>query len=379
MKSIITLLAFCLATFSFGQTFVITNVTVFDGEAIHKNTSVLVTDGNITGISPHIETRAKQIDGTGKFLMPGMTNSHVHAWGPDSLTEAAKAGVLNLLDMHGMEVFQPALQKLKDSTGYARYYYAGYAATAPDGHGTQYGFPVPTLSEASEADGFVSDRIKAGAHYIKIIEEPWKPTLSHDIVKALVDAAHNQNTIAVVHISKVDDAFKVLSNNADGLVHIWWDKSMPEDRLKELANDKEFFVIPTVLTSHLALKSIRPRSPEGSFLTDEGISAEVKRLHDAGVPILAGTDPPNVGINYGTDLYKEMKLLSEAGVPNLDVLKSATSYPATFFKLGKTGFIKSGYLADMVLLNKNPMESMENLNSVNTVWKEGEIVISNSE
>ena len=56
---------------------------------------------------------------------------------------------------------------------------------------------------------------------------------------------------------------------------------------------------------------IKQRTPDAVFLSEEELKSEVKRLFDAGIIILAGTDPPNVQINYGTDLYKELKLLSE--------------------------------------------------------------------
>lgn len=375
MKSIYIFFAFVIS-FSFlnAQNFVVNNVTLFDGETIIKNTSVLVENGIITKIAPNISNKVQQIDGSGKFLMPAMTNSHVHAWGAPSLIEAAKAGVVNLLDMHGMEQFQPMLRNLKDSTNYARYFYAGSAATAPEGHGTQFGFPAPTLTTIEEADGFINDRLKAGAHYIKIIVEPWKATLSHEVVKALIEAAHAKETNVVVHISKVEDARQVLQNGADGLVHIWWDKEMDSGKLKELAAARSQFIIPTLLTSQLALADIRARSPESSFLGDDDLLSEVMKAYEAGIPILAGTDPPNVNINYGTDLYKELQLLSKAGIPNLDVLKSATSLPAKFFRLGKTGNIKEGYMADMILLNGNPINDIQHISKIETVWKEGKEV-----
>lgn len=62
------------------QSFVITNVTLFDGEKVIENTSVLVENGVIANVSKNIKTKAKKIDGKGRFLMPGMTNGHVHAW-----------------------------------------------------------------------------------------------------------------------------------------------------------------------------------------------------------------------------------------------------------------------------------------------------------
>lgn len=356
------------------QDFAIANVNLFDGEKIIENTTVVVAQGKIASVGEKTPEGIEVIDGSGKFLMPAMTNSHVHAWGAPSLLEAAKAGVVNLLDMHGMEQFQSLLASNNDKPNFARYFYAGSAATVPDGHGTQFGFEVPTLTRVDEAESFVNDRLTAGAHYIKIIVEPWKATLEHEVVKAVIDATHAKDKKAVVHISKAKDAQQVINNGADGLVHIWWDQKVSLETLKQLKKGKEVFIIPTVLTSHLALENIRKTSSEGSFLSNEEISEQVKLAYDAGIPILAGTDPPNANINYGTDLYKELILLSEAGIPNIDVLKSATSLPAHFFNLGKTGSIKKGYWADLILLSDDPSVTMTAINSVHTVWKMGSVV-----
>lgn len=76
----------------------------------------------------------------------------------------------------------------------------------------------------------------------------------------------------------------------------------------------------------------------------------------------------------GTDLYKELMYFSKAGIPNIDVLKSATSLPAVKFDIGNKGFIKKGYIADMLLLSKNPIDNMEHISSIETIWKAGTIV-----
>ena len=86
------------------------------------------------------------------------------------------------------------------------------------------------------------------------------------------------------------------------MVHIWWDNPIEEEQLKSLSKEKTFFVIPTLLTTLKAFESMGEAAQK--FMKKERLLAEVKKLHQAGVPILAGTDPPNLGINYGTDLYK---------------------------------------------------------------------------
>ncbi|WP_299313540.1 amidohydrolase family protein [uncultured Aquimarina sp.] len=375
MKTLINLIiVFFIGVLTAQESFVIKDVMLFDGEKVTEKISILIENGKISKIAPIIKKEVTIIDGTGKFIMPGMTNCHVHAWAPNALEQAAQAGVLNLLDMHGVEPYQGMMKSMKDSTNYARFYVAGYAATAPGGHGTQYGFPVPTLTKPEDATKFVEDRVNAEVDHIKIIVEPWKPTLSHETVKAVIDEAHKNNKKAVVHISKVEDAYKVLNNNADGLVHIWTDKPLANDKLKQLSADKDFFVIPTLLTNIEVLKVIKKKSEEEIAIKTEFLFAEIQKLYKAGVPILMGTDPPNANINHGTDLYKELLLVSEAGIPNLEVLKGATSYPADQFKLNKIGYIKEGYIADILLLSKNPLKDIKHIGTIESIWKAGKKV-----
>ncbi|WP_299368720.1 amidohydrolase family protein [Winogradskyella sp.] len=356
------------------NSFIIENVKLFDGESIIESVSVKVEDGIIKEVSKTIQPTDKDevIDGKGKTLIPALSNAHVHAWAPNSLTEAAKAGVLNVMDMHGLENYQIMLKQLKDSTNFARYYVSGYAATAPEGHGTQYGFPVPTLTKPEDAKKFVEDRVKANVNYIKIIVEPWRKTLSIEIVSELIKEAHKARKIAVVHVSRLEDAIDVLSKDADGLVHIWRDQEMDKSQLKQLSEEKDFFVIPTVLTILKAIESLGEDAE--TYLTKKQLLAEIKKLHDIGIPILAGTDPPNLGINYGTDLYEELKLLGESGLSNIEVLKAGTSNITKAFGLENTGYIKTGFIADLILVDGDVTENINTLNNSKIIWKNGKKV-----
>lgn len=375
LKIRLTLVLIFIAFMNYGQnSFIIENVKVFDGETIIELTSVKIENGIIVEISKAINASGKTeiIDGKGKTLMPALSNAHVHAWAAESLNEAAKAGVLNVMDMHGVETYQSAMRQLKDSTNYANYYVAGYAATAPEGHGTQFGFPVPTLTKPKEAKQFIADRVKANVDYIKIILEPWKATLDSETVAELIKEAHYVEKIAVVHISRLADAVDVISNDADGLVHIWWDKEIETEKLKELSENKSFFVIPTLLTT---LKVFETMGEAGEkFLSKEQLLSEIKKMYDAAIPILAGTDPPNAGINYGTDLYKELELISESGIPTLEVLKAGTSNITKAFGLENKGLIKVGFRADLILLEGDVTEDIKALNNTKTIWKEGKLV-----
>jgi len=375
MKAIIVLFAMLFQILLWSQeAFVIQNVTLFDGTAITPKTSVLIVEGKIAKVSTTIKGDYKRVDGAGKFLMPAMTNAHVHTWSPAQLQEAARAGVMNLLDMHGLEPMQGLMKQQREVPGNARLYVAGYAATAPDGHGTQYGFPVPTLEQPADAKQWVADRISAGVDHIKIIIEPWKNTITHETAKAIIEEAHIANKVTVVHISKEEDAYKVLSNGADGLVHIWTDTVMPEEHLQDLIQNQNFFIIPTILTNVLVQTAYFGKTETEAQEVALRLQKEVKRLYEAGIPILAGTDPPNANINIGTDLYKELVYFSKAGIPAVEVLKSATSLPADKFNLENVGYIKEGYTADLLLLDKNPLDNMQNLDSLSMIWKAGILI-----
>ena len=89
---------------------------------------------------------------------------------------------------------------------------------------------------------------------------------------------------------------------------------------------------------------------------------------------MAGTDPPNLGINHGTDLYKELNLLLESGMPIVEVLKAATSNISNAFSIENTGYVKPGYNADFILLEGDVTKDLNILNTDKVIFKLGKQV-----
>ena len=123
-----------------------------------------------------------------------------------------------------------------------------------------------------------------------------------------------------------------------------------------------------------SLKLAAADATENALKFDAWSLSLVNRMHEEGVKIIAGTDTPIGYLTPGYSLHKELELLSEAGLSNIDVLRSATISPAEFFDLeDQMGTIEVGKLADLVILNQNPIESISNTKDIHLVIAKGEI------
>src|SRR5262249_52057336 len=114
------------------------HVRVFDGTQITPDTDVLIQDGKIKQVGSNLPVEnAKIVDGQGKTLLPGLIDAHVHVHGADTLEQALIFGVTTELDM----MMNPRLEytlKSQENERQASFFSAGFPATVPGGHGTEY-------------------------------------------------------------------------------------------------------------------------------------------------------------------------------------------------------------------------------------------------
>jgi len=98
----------------------------------------------------------------------------------------------------------------------------------------------------------------------------------------------------------------------------------------------------------------------------------IKAFNDAGVPIVAGTDSGIPVVIPGFSLHDELELMVEAGMTNEETLISATRLPAEWLGIDKeVGTVETGKYADLVLLDKNPLEDIKNTRTINGVFVNG--------
>lgn len=379
------------------------HVRVFDGVKVTPSTSVLIQDGLIRDIGPDVKDPSAQIiDGTGKTLLPGLIDSHVHIHSAGALQQAMIFGVTSEFDM----MMAPRLMvelKNSETNSMSDFWSAGILATAPGGHGTEYGMEIPTITDAKKAQAWVDDRIAEGSDYMKLVYDDaseygfrsTRPTLSKQLMKAIIDAAHNRGKLAVVHIGSEWQAQDAINAGADGLAHLFVGSSCDRN-FGALVAAHHAFVIPTMTVLYSicgpsasrrqlisdpnlepfltpANKSrLRETFPSASRgLSCAGAGKAIKELKAAGAPILAGTDAPNPGTTYGASLHEELVLLVEAGLTPTEALVAATSAPVEAFQVADRGRIARGLRADLVLVKGNPDEDIVATRNIVAVYKAG--------
>lgn len=120
--------------------------------------------------------------------------------------------------------------------------------------------------------------------------------------------------------------------------------------------------------------SRRPLNPANEAYTSWALGM-TKRLHDAGVPIMAGTDAPIGYLTPGISLHEELAFLVRAGLTPLEAIEAATLTPARFFDLDtELGSIEPGMRADLVLLRANPIDHISNTTAIDVVVKDGHVL-----
>ncbi|MGH2565743.1 MAG: amidohydrolase family protein, partial [Ginsengibacter sp.] len=101
----------------------------------------------------------------------------------------------------------------------------------------------------------------------------------------------------------------------------------------------------------------------------------LKKMIDGGVTIVAGTDAGNIGTQHATSFYDELLAMKQSGLTNWQIIESATINPTKILNhQDSMGSITVGKKADMVLLNANPVDSLENIININLVINKGHVI-----
>lgn len=379
-------------------TLAIVDVRLFDGESVVERANVLVAGERIVaaGAGVVVPEGVEVVDGSGKTLLPGLIDAHVHVYAGEQLEQSLAFGVTTVLDMFSIPATATRLRE-EDRADRAGLLSAGILATAPGGHGTQYGFPIPTISKPEEAPAFVDARLAEGSDYLKIVHDGGAaygkpmPTIDEATLRALVEAAQERKVMALVHTGTYAEARAAIDAGADGLVHLFRDRP-PADDFGATVARRGAFVTPTlaVLRTLTGGRSTIGDDPALSpFLGPEAkaglarkfelsataapgtVEKAIAQLRDAKVPILCGTDAPNPGTAFGASMHDELALLVEAGLSPTTALAGATARAAERFGLADRGRIAPGRRADLLLVDGDPTTTITDSRRIVAIWRGG--------
>jgi imidazolonepropionase-like amidohydrolase len=391
--------------------FVVANVRVFDGERTWPNTHVVVTGGTIRAVGGDRGAwrGLPEIDATGLTLLPGIIDAHVHLSGTEDLRQALRFGVTTVLDMAAIGVLPKQMAAMRDranaASDLADLRMAGFPATSPRGHGTEYGVPIPRFSPATDARTFVANRRAEGSEYLKIMlngvrsARQGATNLDASEVRRLVDAAHAEGLLAVAHVETLEDAEIAVSTGVDGLTHTWRrgeasrevagglaargafviptlavpDGFQRESRASLLADPRFRSVLTEPIKQHLGRDFEESSAPPGVLHARFAAHlARVRGLHEAGVKLLVGSDAgPRQPTAHGIGAHREIELLSMAGLTPSEVLAAATANVSDAFRLADRGRIAPDKRADMILVRGDPTVDLLAIRDIVRVWKAG--------
>ena len=430
------------------------NVNVIDPlGGISKNTNVEISNNKISSVGKKTSFfYSKKIDGSGKYLIPGLWDSHVHLYFDQELAKDMpmlflKFGITSIRDTGGDFNFLDSIKKLSEKypKSYPRLKISGPLI---DGKFNVYnGERLPNLSvkteDVKETESVVNKLIASGADFLKAYEmlSPEQFEIIMKIAKKKkinvtghiplsmdIETASNLGLNSLEHIKNLElwatkdknellkERRGMMKNTRDlsglslrGMIHST-QKNYAINNLDENETIKIYdalyknstWQIPTISIykvpiykifkseywienlKYLPKKTRETWKQRIDFSNDkienkqkdfsDWIQKTTGEMYDYGIKFMAGTDTPLGFLIPGFSLHTELELLVESGMSELDALKSATINPSRYFKMeNDLGLIKEGYIADLILLNKNPLNNIKNTLDIYAVIKDGEV------
>lgn len=389
----------------------LTGANIFTGAGtgfIH-NGILVVREGRVVAAGPRdavrIPSDAVIINIKGKYIIPGLINSHGHVGDvkgiepghyssrniQDVLETYAWYGITTVVSLGGDRVEAEPFRAVVDTVtapGRARLYIAG---------------TIVTGDTPKAADSVVDADVKMGVDLIKIrVDDNLGTTekMQEEIYHSVIQRAHGHNLELAAHLYYLDDALSLLNDGADFIAHSVRDRSVNPEFIAmmkkrgvcycpTLTRELSTFVysgIPDFFNDPFFLAKVDSsvisplEEPESLQQFRDSRSAAIYRnaldtamknleiLSDSGIVISMGTDSGMPLRFPGFFEHLEMQMMQEAGMSPLQILIAATRNPAHCLNLKHVGTLEPGNLADFIILDKDPAADIKNIRSIFSVW-----------
>ena len=402
------------------------------GAAPVADSVVVIRDGRVESAGSRdaipIPEGAEVVDATGKTVIPGLVNLHVHyRGGPETIERQFRTqlyyGVTTArsIGSDSPEAVSFLLEANAGRPDFPRAYTAGMGFSHPNGFNAA-GRNAPTTEE--EARSMVQAQVALGAHFIKMwVNEVPEPGLkiTPEMRTIIVDEAIRNGAVPVAHIDDEADGRQLVQAGLRDFLHstvltfgpgagVPVDNPEPSQEFIQMCLDNGVSFTPTLsivqnnwhfaehpeLLEDPALRAAfnqdalaRWDDPENRAQVIEAPGFEdrkaafrqvqdfVKTIHDAGVKVALGNDAGTANVPYGWGIHHEMALYVEAGLTPMQALVAATATGAGQMPpVGEADFgtLQAGMVADLVVLNADPLLDIQNTLEIDRVMRLGEWV-----
>jgi imidazolonepropionase-like amidohydrolase len=408
-----------------GGVSVIRGATLIDGTGRPPiaNGVIVIRDARIAEIGPAdaiaIPDGARIIDATGKFVIPGLADMHNHLRSGTSMEwENPRPNLARLLGWGVTMVFTPGMEieaftwlktKITGSATapYAHFWGSGPMFVMAEHPSIDYS---PKTPEAARSD--VRALKNANVDAVKIIydDSSWltnttQPLIPAEILEALVDEAHRQGLKVYVHAPMLEQAKTCLRAGADALLHGIISEPIDDELIALMKKNHAVYVSTLALFESCAdldawssreaafdQGHIVPKAQYDGLHSAENLErvrqrwanhasvkahlpvarANLQRVFESGIPVVTGSDTGILGVVLGPASLLELVLHVEAGLQPGETLQAATINAARMMGRERDlGTLEPGKLADLVILDANPLADITNVRTVHRVVKGG--------
>ena len=431
------LIAFLSATLVLSaQVTVLQHATVIDGTggAPIADATIVIADGKIRDIGPSSSVKAPEsaevVDLSGKTIMPGIINLHGHVGLAKGLSQDMKnytrenaEAQLALYASYGvttttsMGTDNDLILKIRDDQRRGKLSGAR-VFTALQGFTTLGGYPTHApgvkgiaqeVASAAQAKAWVNRLANRKTDLIKMWVDSHHGAfdkLSPGIYGAIISQAHKRGLKAFAHLYELEDAKGLVKAGLDVMAHSVRDQVVDDELISLLKENNVTAVATLTREQSTFIYADRPvwlndpfftrgTTPEVIFAVRTELSetqkkdpqretlqrdlsmamSNLKKLSDAGVRIGFGTDTGPPGRFIGYFEHAEMELMSMAGLTPMQIIQSFSKNAAEALGAGKElGTLEAGKAADLVVLDKDPLENIRNSRTIHAVYLGGKKV-----
>lgn len=411
---------------------ILKDALVIDGtDAAPRQADIAIFNGLIAAIDSQLDTSdAKVINLAGKTVLPAFISAHVHIGtlkGTSASAENFTRGNIlrqlrkyqqyGILQVLSMGTDRPLLfeNQLYDSLKNgqldgARLFSAGIGFNVPGAVPT--GSPMDLLyrpTNASEVPALMDQLMQYKPQAVKIWVDDFGGTakkMDRSIYQAIIQEAHKHSIPVVAHVYNLEDARQLVADGVDVLGHSIRDQLVDDDLLTQMKTNRVAY-IPTLTLDEFAIayasdpewmndpffkQALEPgvyemlsapdyqsqvkKDPqyERKVLALKNALANVLRMAKAGILVGLGTDSGASAIRVqGYAEHRELELLVRAGLTPLEAISIATQNAAKILRIDKQyGTIEKGKVADLLILEANPLTDIRNTHQIDGVMKAGQ-------